>query len=123
MFNRTQRNVLNQLSEELFGSSSKWQKLLDKGAFRVNKREVKVDATKYVKASNGVIMNADKAYLKDLITKEYYDGLETVQQVGDRPTYDELVKSMEYLLDLRTRQIAENTETTNNDHVLEEKSV
>ena len=123
MFNRTQRNVLNQLSEDLFGSTSKWQKLLDKGAFRVNKREVKVDATKYVKAGNGMVMKADKAYMRDLITKEYYDGLETVQQVGDRPTYEELVKSMQDLLDLRAQQVAVNTEVTNNDHVLEEKSV
>jgi len=123
MFTRTQRNVLNAMSEELFGSSSKWQKLLDKGAFRVNKREVKVDATKYVKAKNGVVMKADNAYMRDLITKEYYDGLETVQQVGDRPTYEELVKSMQDLLDLRTQQVTGNTEVTNNDHVLEEKSV
>jgi hypothetical protein len=104
-FSKQERQELNKLSMQLFGSSSKWQKLLSKPEFRVI-IETKEDetATKYVSLNNsrkqnsfGTILTLKKAIAMGLFKSE--KGQEILNSINEKkvkkvlsrePSFEEL---------------------------------
>jgi hypothetical protein len=107
MFTKEQRQTLNAYSIQLYGSASRWVKELERGQFNIptGTREVKdevqtVQFPRTKKGRPGQIMSRTKALAKGLIKEEQVP-LERTRQVQEfrDPTYDDLVKAFEQMVD------------------------
>jgi hypothetical protein len=102
MFNRQQREELNKLSELVFGSSSRWQKLIKDGTFRVYEND-RFDGAlnKYVRLKDGSLMSVEKAVEKGfhkLNDEEEAKGRSVIQT--REPTFEEIKKGLEDNLEM-----------------------
>lgn len=107
MFTKEQRQVLSAYSVQLYGTASRWIKELERGQFRIptGTKEVKdevetVQFPRTKKGRPGQIMSRAKALAKGLIKEEQVP-LERTRQVQEfrEPTYDDLVKAFEQMVD------------------------
>lgn len=111
--NRKQRDELNNLSLELFGSSSRWQKMVNNGSFRITVDRKELDGAKnYVQFQRGVhdkrpgtVMTLDKARNRGV----EQENTKVYKNVTRLPTFEEvkagLQKSLE--MSLMSRMTAE----------------
>lgn len=99
MFSKEQRVTLNTLSILCYGSTSKWQKLLEGGQFDLVDRIIEdAPVTKYVKDGKGVVRKAENALAVGLITKEQLDSFKSRDVRGRRPTFEEVKAGLERAL-------------------------
>lgn len=114
-FTKPQREELNNLSNQLFGTTSKWQKLLNKPEFRVVTETVDSDKKKrYVALHNskknraGTVLSLDKAVARGLFSG--VNGEELLKNIKEtpvkvvesrEPTFDELRQTLVDQIDLQ----------------------
>jgi hypothetical protein len=108
MFSREERNSLDSLSLELYGSSSRWQKLLKDPQFRVTTGvHHDENARQYVQFSRkrgdnrpGTTMRKEKALELGLIKEDPAKGEKGCSiPITREPTYEELLEAMRQNLD------------------------
>lgn len=107
MFNRKEREELNSLSMELFGSSSRWQKMISNESFRVTVGEKEVPGSQqYIRFQRsrkdprpGTMMKVEKAIALGRVKDDIELGVKKLQ-VRRIPTFVELKTALEANLEM-----------------------
>lgn len=100
MFTKQQRQVLNDLSLELYGVSSRWQKVFKDPSFRIpTEQRTEEGATQYVRLSNrksggGTVMKRETALRLGKIKEDELPPKGRIIVDGREPSFDEFVTTL-----------------------------
>lgn len=118
MFSKQERAELNKLSKELFGTESRWRKMLDDPKYRIVVDTVETDEKQYVqfmrkKGDNrpGTVVGMDKALERGMVQlKEGENRPKSKRSITREPTFMEMKIAFEQNLDMMLLSYMEKDE-------------